>query len=91
MARAPYGPHIVTRILVTVRGLSRGLAPWRAPAGILNIQSLNELTSEKLVVKGMVVGSPTTARATPRTRVRAGWFWSPVRIPQTAAYQHGAI
>jgi len=25
----------------------------------------------------MVVGSPTTARATPRTRVRAGWFWSP--------------
>ena len=41
------------------------------------LESLNELTSEKLVVKGMVVGSPTTARATPRTRVRAGWFWSP--------------
>jgi hypothetical protein len=48
MARAPYGPHIVTRIRIRI-----------------------------LVVKGMVVGSPTTARATPHMRVRAGWFWSP--------------
>ena len=39
--------------------------------------------TQRLVVMGMVVGSPKTARATPRTRARVGWLWSLHRATRT--------
>ena len=54
--------------------MPRELAPWREPP---MVHTVTRSESRILVVMGMVVGSPKTARATQRTRVRAGWFWSP--------------